>query len=132
MTPGIGDLKGLIEVYTGCDIVTGEALGWWRWTGLIVLSELRHLRRLGYLDDVTEIGRFGEEAPLPPRGGTMYIDPEVGPRGAGDGYPPRSTLNTDAIRNIPGVVRGGSDLPNIYGQWISNGQGAIPGQIGRK
>jgi RHS repeat-associated protein len=65
-TPGIGDLKGLIEVYTGCDIVTGEALGWWRWTGLIFLSELRQLRRLGYLDDFTDIGKFGEDVPLPP------------------------------------------------------------------
>jgi hypothetical protein len=96
------------------------------------LSELRQLRRLGYLDDFTDIGKFGEDVPLPPRGGTRYNDPEVGPRGAGDGYPPRSTLTTDVIRNIPGVVRGGRDLPNIYGQWLRNGQGSIPGQIGRK
>jgi hypothetical protein len=56
------------------------------------LSELRQLRRLGYLDDFTDIGKFGEDVSLPPRGGTRYNDPEVGPRGAGDGYPPRSTL----------------------------------------
>ncbi|NJM09232.1 hypothetical protein HC891_28050 [Candidatus Gracilibacteria bacterium] len=49
VTPIIGDAKGLIEVFTGCDLVTGEDLGWWRWAGLVGLSELRHLR---HVDDV--------------------------------------------------------------------------------
>jgi RHS repeat-associated protein len=43
-TPIVGDAKGLIEVFTGCDLVTGEDLGWWRLAGIIGLSELRHLR----------------------------------------------------------------------------------------
>jgi RHS repeat-associated protein len=46
MLPIIGDAKGLAEVFTGCDIVTGEDLGNWRWMGLVFLSELRQLRRV--------------------------------------------------------------------------------------
>ena len=42
-TPGVGDVKGLIEVFTGEDLVTGERLGYWRWLGLLGVSELRHL-----------------------------------------------------------------------------------------
>jgi hypothetical protein len=45
-TPGVGDVKGLIEVFTGCDIATGEDLGAWRWAGLLGAGELRHLRHL--------------------------------------------------------------------------------------
>jgi hypothetical protein len=48
----------LIEVFTGCDLVTGEDLGWWRLAGIIGLSELRHLRHAddayiwaGHIDD---------------------------------------------------------------------------------
>jgi RHS repeat-associated protein len=43
-TPGAGDLKGLAEVFTGRDVITGESLGNWRWLGLIGLSEVRYLR----------------------------------------------------------------------------------------
>jgi len=43
-TPVVGDVKGLIEVGTGKDLITGESLGAWRWLGLLGLSEVRHLR----------------------------------------------------------------------------------------
>jgi len=39
--PIVGDIKGLAEVFTGKDLVTGEKLGWWRLSGLMFLSELR-------------------------------------------------------------------------------------------
>ena len=51
--PVVGDAKGLAEVFTGEDIVTGEKLGHWRWAGLVFMSEARHLRRV---DDVAEAG----------------------------------------------------------------------------
>ncbi len=41
--PGVGDIKGLIEVFTNRDMVTGEKIGWTRFLGLVALSELRHL-----------------------------------------------------------------------------------------
>jgi len=54
--PGIGDVKGLIEVFTGCDIVTGEDLGHWRWAGLLFVAELRHARHLDGVDDALRSG----------------------------------------------------------------------------
>jgi Pretoxin HINT domain/Pre-toxin TG len=35
MTPGLGDAKGLVEVFTGKDAITNEDLGWMRLTGLL-------------------------------------------------------------------------------------------------
>jgi RHS repeat-associated protein len=52
LTPGVGDLKGLVEVGTGTDLATGEELGNWRWLGLAGLSELRHLRHADEAVDV--------------------------------------------------------------------------------
>jgi hypothetical protein len=43
-TPGLGDAKGLAEVFTGKDLITGDSLGAWRFLGLVGLSELRYLR----------------------------------------------------------------------------------------
>lgn len=67
VTPGVGDIKGLLEVFTGCDVVTGENLGAWRWAGLIFLSEARQLRRLGDGDVVIDLGRHGDNVALPQR-----------------------------------------------------------------
>ena len=44
--PGIGDAKGLIEVGTGVDLITGEELGACRFLGLIGASEVRFLPRV--------------------------------------------------------------------------------------
>jgi hypothetical protein len=49
LSPGYGDAKGFIEVFTGQDLVTEEELGNWRWLGLLGLSEVR---RLKHLDEV--------------------------------------------------------------------------------
>ena len=51
LLPGVGDAKGLIEVFTGCDMVTGEDLGHWRWLGLLLISEVRQVR---HIDHVTK------------------------------------------------------------------------------
>jgi RHS repeat-associated protein len=51
-TPGVGDVKGLAEAFTGEDLVTGERLGGWRWLGLFGLSELRPVR---HLDDAIDV-----------------------------------------------------------------------------
>jgi RHS repeat-associated protein len=66
-TPGVGDVKGLIEVFTGCDIVTGEDLGNWRWAGLLFVSESRQLRHLKALPAPPTHGRvnpIGEQGPF--------------------------------------------------------------------
>ncbi len=57
--PVIGDIKGVIEAFTGCDLITGEDLGPWRWMGLMGLSELRHLK---HLDEVVEARKLAKEA----------------------------------------------------------------------
>jgi hypothetical protein len=54
-TPGVDDIKGLIEVFTGCDIITGEDLGNWRWLGLLGVSELRKLRYADSLENLDEL-----------------------------------------------------------------------------
>jgi RHS repeat-associated protein len=67
VTPGVGDVKGLIEVFTGCDIATGEDLGAWRWAGLLGASELRHLRHLKALPPPRVRGQanpIGPQGPL--------------------------------------------------------------------
>lgn len=45
--PIVGDAKGLAEVFTGRDLVTGEDLGYWRYSGLLFLSEAKMFRGLG-------------------------------------------------------------------------------------
>ncbi|MBV9787003.1 MAG: pre-toxin TG domain-containing protein, partial [Chloroflexi bacterium] len=52
--PVVGEVKGLIEVFTGRDLVTGEDLGAWRWAGLaglIGLNEIKHLRHAAKVVD---------------------------------------------------------------------------------
>ncbi|MFP4441430.1 MAG: RHS repeat domain-containing protein, partial [Chloroflexaceae bacterium] len=66
VTPGVGDVKGLIEVFTGCDSATGEDLGWWRWAGVLGASELRHLRHLKALPPPRVRGRVNPIAPQGP------------------------------------------------------------------
>jgi hypothetical protein len=63
--PVVGEVKGLIEVFTGTDLVTGEDLGAWRWAGLaglIGLNEIKHLRHADeVVDAVGDIGRRGDD-----------------------------------------------------------------------
>jgi hypothetical protein len=61
-TPIVGEIKGLIEVFTGRDLVTGEDLGAWRWAGLLGLIGLNEVRALRYGDDVIDAVRRGDDA----------------------------------------------------------------------
>ena len=55
LAPVVGDVKGFVEVFTGCDLVTNEDLGHWRWLGVIGLSEFRHGRNLEKFDDYIDL-----------------------------------------------------------------------------
>jgi hypothetical protein len=55
VTPVVGDLKGLIEVGTGRDLITGEDLGNWRWAGLFGLVGLAEIRLLRNADEGADI-----------------------------------------------------------------------------
>lgn len=56
--PGAGDAKGLVEILTGEDLVTGERLGAWRWLGLLGLSEVWALRHADELPEASVIRRL--------------------------------------------------------------------------
>jgi hypothetical protein len=61
LTPIVGDAKGLLEVFTGCDLLTGEDLGWFRYAGLIPIIGPRAraaLRGLRTADTALESTRF--------------------------------------------------------------------------
>jgi|GEM_PF-3752786 len=59
--PGVGDVKGLIEVGTGRDLVSGEALGAWRWVGLLGLVGLAEARDLRHADEAADALRAADE-----------------------------------------------------------------------
>jgi hypothetical protein len=50
-TPVIGDAKGVVEIFTGKDLITGEDLGAWRWAGLLGLVGLAEIRYLRFADE---------------------------------------------------------------------------------
>ena len=56
--PGVGDVKGLIEVGTGRDLVSGEALGAWRWVGLLGFVGLAEARDLRHADEAGDAFRL--------------------------------------------------------------------------
>jgi hypothetical protein len=37
ITPGVGDAKGIIEIFTGRDVITGDDLGWMRFAGVLAV-----------------------------------------------------------------------------------------------
>jgi|GEM_PF-1775236 len=59
--PVVGEIKGLIEVFTGTDLVTGEDLGWWRFAGLAGLVGLNEIKLLRHGDEVVDLVRRGDD-----------------------------------------------------------------------
>lgn len=57
-TPVVGDVKGLQEAATGCDAITGEPLGDWRWLGLLGLLGVAELATVRHVDDVADAARI--------------------------------------------------------------------------
>ena|GEM_PF-4618938 len=59
--PVVGEIKGLIEVFTGTDLVTGEDLGWWRFAGLAGLVGLNEIKLLRHGDEVVDLVQRGDD-----------------------------------------------------------------------
>jgi hypothetical protein len=60
--PVVGELKGLAEVVTGHDLVTGEDLGAWRWAGLLGLVGLNEAKLLRHGDNALTLARHADDA----------------------------------------------------------------------
>jgi len=61
LIPVVGDLKGLGEAATGCDMVTGEPLGNWRWFGLLGLVGLSEVALLRHADEASSVARVSDD-----------------------------------------------------------------------
>lgn len=61
LIPVVGDLKGLGEAATGCDMVTGESLGNWRWFGLLGLVGLSEVALLRHGDEAAAAARLSDD-----------------------------------------------------------------------
>jgi hypothetical protein len=57
----VGEFKGLIEVFTGYDLVTGEDLGWWRLAGFAGFFGLNEIKLLRHGDDLLGLLRRGDD-----------------------------------------------------------------------
>jgi RHS repeat-associated protein len=85
LLPVVGDVKGFVEVFVGCDLVTGEYLGYWRYAGLVPFlgQRIKAIKTIRKLDDIP-VDQFrkmlgaGDELP-PPRSpdGPPPKDPDV-------------------------------------------------------
>ncbi|WP_236545596.1 HYD1 signature containing ADP-ribosyltransferase family protein, partial [Tenacibaculum maritimum] len=67
-TPGVGDVKGVVEAFTGNDLVSGEKLsGFNRAIGLVGLTELRAADKavdaVKAIDDASDVVKGGDEIP---------------------------------------------------------------------
>ncbi len=103
VVPVVGDIKGLIEVATGKDVITGESLGHWRWLGLVGISEFRHIRRLRHVDELTGVVKFEKHHIVPREILRKYLPQEVANhplvRGV-RGHPNRWAIPRDLHREI--------------------------------
>lgn len=61
LIPVVGDLKGLGEAATGCDMVTGEPLGDWRWFGLLGLVGMSEVALLRHGDEAADVARISDD-----------------------------------------------------------------------
>ena len=82
LLPGIGTIKGLIEAYTGRDLITGQELEWWE-RALGVLPVLGHAGRLAEgAADALAAARSGRAAG---RGGSLFGGLSTGRAPSGGG-----------------------------------------------
>jgi hypothetical protein len=123
--PVIGTAKGIAEAVVGCDIVTGEELGVWRWAGLVGLRELRLGAGAGRLWRGGRINWFAKEQGggwIGGGGADELRAADGGGGGGGSGSQPK--LLTDQNRTVGGqdpvsyarAARGGSNLRGAAGQ----------------
>jgi hypothetical protein len=78
LLPGIGDVKGLVEVFTGRDLATGASLGGWRWLGILGVSELRPIKHIDeFLPASVPIGRALVEGNLVQVGRWVRNSPDM-------------------------------------------------------
>lgn len=73
LIPVVGDLKGLGEAATGCDMVTGESLGNWRWFGLLGLVGLSEIALMRHADEASDVARLSDDL----AGSLRYSDEAV-------------------------------------------------------
>ena len=96
----MGDAKGFVEAFTGCDLVTGEYLGYWRYAGLIPVlgPRLKKLKIIRKVDIPVEEFRklIGHTDDLPPRGPNLPPNPDV-PPGPKDNPPTPPICNPNSF-----------------------------------
>jgi hypothetical protein len=70
LIPAVGDIKGINDAIKGCDTVTGEDLGNWRWFGLFGIIGLSEIALLRHGDEVADGVRIASNL----EGGLRYSD----------------------------------------------------------
>jgi RHS repeat-associated protein len=114
--PYAGDAKGVIEVFTGKDIISGEDLGNWRYLGLLGLVGLAEVRRLRNVETLYHAVENADVAQSVLKG----IAPEFfneGSRFGGAFYTSQNGVTTIAELNAGGknaeyVIRYSFDVEN--------------------
>jgi len=100
--PGVGDIKALIEIYTNCDLITGEPIGNMRWLGLLgVIGLGNEARSLGKAGRVLVLG---EDALFEYSRSLARSNPDFLVVAGSYRTPPTFTESLDNFVHIPGDV----------------------------
>jgi hypothetical protein len=110
--PIVGDLKGLGEAATGCDMVTGESLGNWRWLGLLGIIGLSEVALLRHSDEAMDTVRMTDNL----RGSLSYSD-EVTMAALRN-----SDTANDFIRHLDEIDEAGDAGADLL-RYLDNGKG---------
>ncbi|MCP4964921.1 MAG: hypothetical protein GY926_06760, partial [bacterium] len=138
MAPGVGDSKGIVEFFTGNDVITGDDLAWWeRGLGLFLCTECRRIG--GAVGDLLGGGKHLDEAldtvdevptrPTPttipsPSGGLGFTDDTVssafqGMRNDG-GHASRHLVDAGLIANSGPLVSRVDEFVRITTPMLTN------------